>query len=85
MLYYRLNNRLEKRWGLLASQRIHLNATLSDDGAPADPALRQGGVGYLAIGIASAALFATAITIMTLGSRLDAGHIYSVMTYCGCL
>jgi hypothetical protein len=82
MLHYRLNNRLEKEVGFIGVAKEYtltrhylmmarLRIRLSDREA----------WGYLAIGVASAALFATAITIMTLSSRLDAGHIYSVMTY----
>lgn len=82
MLYHRLNNRLEKEVGFIGIAKEYtltrhylmmarLRIRLSDREA----------WGYLAIGVASAALFACAITIMTLGQRLDAGHIYSVMTY----
>ncbi|MBS0970710.1 ABC transporter six-transmembrane domain-containing protein [Nissabacter archeti] len=81
-LFLRLNNRLEKEvnfvsnaassslmrhYSVLASLRIRL----SDREA----------VGYLSIGIVTAALFASTILTMTFAGGQDAGHIYSVMTY----
>lgn len=81
-LYFRLNNRLEKEVGFVGVAKEYtlarhymmmarLRIRLSDREA----------WGYMAIGIASAILFGIAITILTNRGNLDAGHIYSVMTY----
>ncbi|WP_145561326.1 ABC transporter six-transmembrane domain-containing protein [Yersinia bercovieri] len=81
-LYFRLNNRLEKEVGFVGVAKEYtlsrhymmmarLRIRLSDREA----------WGYMAIGIASAILFGTAIIILTGRVGLDAGHIYSVMTY----
>ncbi|MGC0793882.1 ABC transporter six-transmembrane domain-containing protein (plasmid) [Pantoea agglomerans pv. betae] len=81
-LFGRLNNRLEKEvsfvsnanaaslerhYGVLASLRIRL----SDREA----------WGYLAIGSVAALLFAVTIAVMSNRGGINAGHIYSVMTY----
>ncbi|MGJ0128818.1 ABC transporter six-transmembrane domain-containing protein [Pantoea sp. RHCKP32] len=81
-LFGRLNNRLEKEvrfvssasatslnrhYGVLASLRIRL----SDREA----------LGYLAIGSVAALMFAITIAAMSRRGGIDAGHIYSVMTY----
>lgn len=81
-LFLRLNDRLEKEvafvnsasrrslsrhYGVLARLRIKL----SDREA----------FGYLAIGTVTAILFASTILTMSFEGGLDAGHIYSVMTY----
>lgn len=81
-LWFRLNNRLEKEVGFVGVAReqtltrhyllmARLRIRLSDREA----------WGYLAIGIGSAVLFGMAITMLTLKPHLEAGHIYSVMTY----
>lgn len=81
-LWFRLNNRLEKEVGFVGvagEQTLmrhyllmaRLRIRLSDREA----------WGYLAIGIGSAVLFGMAITMLTLRPHLEAGHIYSVMTY----
>ncbi|MGD8106322.1 ABC transporter six-transmembrane domain-containing protein [Pantoea sp. FN0302] len=81
-LFVRLNNRLEKEvdfvnsaptislirhYGTLARLRIRL----SDREA----------LGYLSIGAVSALLFAMTILAMSFRGGIDAGHIYSVITY----
>lgn len=81
-LWFRLNNRLEKEVGFVGVAReqmltrhyllmARLRIRLSDREA----------WGYLAIGIGSAMLFGIAITMLTLRPHLEAGHIYSVITY----
>jgi len=81
-LWFRLNNRLEKEVGFVGTAGVYtltrhylmmarFRIRLSDREAWS----------YLAIGIASAALFACAIVMLTGRSGLEAGHIYSVMTY----
>jgi len=81
-LYFRLNNRLEKEVGFVGIAKEYtltrhyrmiarLRIRLSD---------REAG-GYMAIGIASALLFGITITVLTHKTGLQAGHIYSVMTY----
>jgi len=81
-LFVRLNDRLEKEVAFVnsASRRslsrhydvlARLRIKLSDREA----------FGYLAIGTVTAILFASTILTMSFESGLDAGHIYSVMTY----
>lgn len=81
-LWFRLNNRLEKEVGFVGVAReqtltrhyllmARLRIRLSDREA----------WGYLAIGIGSAVLFGIAIIMLTLRPHLEAGHIYSVITY----
>jgi len=81
-LWFRLNNRLEKEVGFVGVAKeqtlarhyllmARLRIRLSDREA----------WGYLAIGIGSAVLFGMAITMLTHRPHLEAGHIYSVMTY----
>ncbi|QZN97412.1 ABC transporter six-transmembrane domain-containing protein [Symbiopectobacterium purcellii] len=82
VLYQRLNNRLEKDIAVVSSageKKLHrhydvmarLRIRLSDREA----------CGYLAIGAASALLFGGAIMLMAGKKGIDAGHVYSVMTY----
>lgn len=81
-LYQRLNNRLEKEidyvnkasagalkkhYDMLARMRV----VLSDREA----------LGYLSIGVLVSALFSMTIIRMSMESGINAGHIYSVMTY----
>lgn len=81
-LFLRLNDRLEKEVAFVnsASRRslsrhydvlARLRIKLSDREA----------FGYLAIGTVTAILFASTILTMSFEGGLDAGHIYSVMTY----
>jgi len=81
-LFVRLNDRLEKEVAFVnsASRRslsrhydvlARLRIKLSDREA----------FGYLAIGTVTAILFASTILTMSFEGGLDAGHIYSVMTY----
>jgi len=81
-LFVRLNDRLEKEVAFVnsASRRslsrhydvlARLRIKLSDREA----------FGYLAIGSVTAILFASTIMTMSFEGGLDAGHIYSVMTY----
>lgn len=81
-LFLRLNDRLEKEVAFVNSaSRISLSrhydvlarlrVKLSDREA----------FGYLAIGTVTAILFASTILTMSFKGGLDAGHIYSVMTY----
>jgi len=81
-LFVRLNDRLEKEVAFVnsASRRslsrhydvlARLRIKLSDREA----------FGYLAIGTVNAILFASTILTMSFEGGLDAGHIYSVMTY----
>lgn len=81
-LWFRLNNRLEKEVGFVGIAKEYtltrhywmmarFRIRLSDREA----------WGYLAIGVASALLFALAIVLLTTRSGQEAGHIYSVMTY----
>lgn len=81
-LFVRLNDRLEKEVAFVnsASRRslsrhydvlARLRIKLSDREA----------FGYLAIGTVTAILFASTILTMSFEGGMDAGHIYSVMTY----
>ncbi len=81
-LFVRLNDRLEKEVAFVnsASRRslsrhydvlARLRIKLSDREA----------FGYLAIGTVTAILFASTILAMSFEGGMDAGHIYSVMTY----
>ena len=81
-LFVRLNDRLEKEVAFVnsASRRslsrhydvlARLRIKLSDREA----------FGYLAIGTVTAILFASTMLTMSFEGGLDAGHIYSVMTY----
>lgn len=81
-LFVRLNDRLEKEVAFVnsASRKslsrhydvlARLRIKLSDREA----------FGYLAIGTVTAILFASTILTMSFEGGLDAGHIYSVMTY----
>lgn len=81
-LYQRLNNRLEKEvdyvnkasFGALKRHYdtlAHLRVALSDREA----------WGYLSIGILVSVLFSMTIIRMSQESGINAGHIYSVMTY----
>ncbi|EKS1845990.1 ABC transporter six-transmembrane domain-containing protein [Cronobacter muytjensii] len=81
-LYGRLNNRLEKEIDVVTHAASHtlqrhyqvlarLRITLSDREA----------MGYLTIGVLAALLFSFTIVMMTRSPDLNAGHIYSVMTY----
>ena len=81
-LFLRLNNRLEKEVDLVSH-------------APASPLVRHYRVlarlriclsdreafGYLAIGSVAALLFGSTILVMSLRGGVEAGHVYSVMTY----
>ncbi|ELY2743384.1 ABC transporter six-transmembrane domain-containing protein [Cronobacter turicensis] len=81
-LYGRLNNRLEKEIDMVthaaprALQRHYqllarLRITLSDREA----------MGYFTIGVLAALLFSFTVVMMTQSAAINAGHIYSVMTY----
>lgn len=81
-LFLRLNDRLEKEVAFVNSASkmslsrhydvlARLRIKLSDREA----------FGYLAIGSVTAILFASTILTMSFEGGLDAGHIYSVMTY----
>lgn len=81
-LFLRLNDRLEKEVAFVNSASrmslsrhydvlARLRIKLSDREA----------FGYLAIGTVTAILFASTILTMSFAGGLDAGHIYSVMTY----
>ncbi|EOW7235870.1 ABC transporter six-transmembrane domain-containing protein, partial [Cronobacter sakazakii] len=81
-LYGRLNNRLEKEIDMVshaaprALQRHYqllarLRITLSDREA----------MGYFTIGVLAALLFSFTVMMMTHSAAINAGHIYSVMTY----
>lgn len=81
-LFLRLNNRLEKEVDMVSH-------------APASPLVRhyrvlarlriclsdREAVGYLAIGSVAALLFGSTILVMSLRGGVEAGHVYSVMTY----
>jgi len=81
-LFLRLNNRLEKEVDMVSH-------------APASPLVRHYSVlarlriclsdrealGYLAIGSVAALLFGSTILVMSLRGHVEAGHVYSVMTY----
>jgi len=81
-LFLRLNNRLEKEVDMVSH-------------APASPLVRHYRVlarlriclsdreafGYLAIGSVAALLFGSTILVMSLRGGVEAGHVYSVMTY----
>ncbi|CCJ85468.1 probable integral membrane protein NMA1777 [Cronobacter dublinensis 582] len=81
-LYGRLNNRLEKEIDVVTHAASHtlqrhyhvlarLRISLSDREA----------MGYLTIGVLAALLFSVTIVLMTRSPDINAGHIYSVMTY----
>ncbi|NIE72379.1 ABC transporter six-transmembrane domain-containing protein [Pantoea sp. Acro-807] len=81
-LFLRLNNRLEKEVDMVshasASPLVRhyrvlarLRICLSDREA----------FGYLAIGSVAALLFGSTIMVMSLRGGVEAGHVYSVMTY----
>lgn len=81
-LYNKLNNRLEKEVDFVNKARVlslerhyltlaRLRIRLSDREA----------TGYLSIGVLVALLFSLTIVGMTQSTGINAGHIYSVMTY----
>ncbi|MBF0784025.1 hypothetical protein E4T80_00830 [Muribacter muris] len=81
-LYFKLNNRLEKEVGLIdKASEVRLNKHYQLMAKLRILISNREALNFLYIGFSVALLFAIAITLMVNTANINAGHIYSVMTY----